>query len=101
MPAIHSALPDQPATITVLADPPGPRVISAADFVGCFTPAETAALLAIPELAQAALFAAAQSEVNLDSPRFSGLMQLAVARGALTADRAVAVARGKPAPVIS
>jgi hypothetical protein len=81
------------------APPPGPaRVIPASVFVSCFTPAETAALLAIPELAQAALLAAAQGAVNLDSPRLAALMALAVAEGALTEARAEAVMRGEPAP---
>lgn len=79
--------------------PAPPRIIAGAEFVACFTPAETTALLAIPEAAQAALLAAAQGRVNLDSPRLQGLLVLAVERGALTPARAAAVARGEPAPV--
>lgn len=79
--------------------PPPPRIITSAEFVACFTAAETAALLAIPELAQAALLAASQGEVNLDSPRLAALLALAVQRGALTTARAAAVQRGEPAPL--
>lgn len=79
--------------------PPEPaRIISGAEFVECFTAAETAALMAVPELAQAALLAAAQGQVNLDSPRLAALMRIAVQRGALTDERAAAVRRGEPAP---
>jgi hypothetical protein len=78
--------------------PPPPRMISSEEFVGCFTAAETAALLDIPELAQAALLAASQGSINLDSPRTAALMALAVHRGALTPARAAAVLRGEPAP---
>jgi hypothetical protein len=77
--------------------PPPRRMLSSADFVACFTPVETAALLAVPELAQAALLAASQGGVNLDSPRLAALMALAVERGALTAARAEAVRRGERA----
>lgn len=98
MPTIHSALPDQPVTVRELSEPAGPRVVTAAEFVSSFTPAETLALMQIPELAQGALLAAAQGQVNLDSPRFAALMALAVQRGALTEARAADVAAGKPAP---
>jgi hypothetical protein len=49
-----------------------------------------------PSIANAV--AAAQGQVNLDSPRFAALMALAVQRGALTEARAADVAAGKPAP---
>jgi hypothetical protein len=80
------------------APPAAPRVITAAEFVACFTPSETAALMQIPETQQAALLATAQGSVNLDSAQLVGLMKLAVAKGALTSARAEAVQRGEPAP---
>ena len=46
-----------------------------------------------------ALKVAAQDSANLDSPEMAKMMQLAVAKGALTADRAKRVAAGQPLEV--
>ncbi len=75
-----------------------PRIITGADFLSLFSPAEVAALWASgPEFMTAALRVAAQNQANLDSPEFTGLLRLAVARGALSSARLAQITAGRPA----
>lgn len=69
-----------------------PRVISASAFLGRFTADETAALwTADPRLMAGAMKVMTQGSANLDSPDAKALMDLAVARQVLTAERAAAI----------
>lgn len=86
-----------PAALAAPEPPPATRLVTGAEFVALFTPAEIAALWsADPRLMMGALKVAAQDRCNLGSDECAALMQIAVARGALTAARAAQVLAGTP-----
>jgi hypothetical protein len=76
------------AAMQAAASAPVPiRRITSSAFVQRFTPAEYAAQIADPVLAQAAAAAGYQVWVNLDSAKMAQLLAYAVSKGYLAANR--------------
>ncbi len=80
--------------------PPAARIVSSADFMALFTPAQTAALWsADPQLMVGAIRVMIQGTANLDSQDAVDLLALAVAKGALSeAEKARILAGTRPPP---
>ena len=73
-----------------------PRIVTGAEFLSLFTPAEVAALwTADPRLMAGAMKVMAQNSANLSSDEAKGLLYLAVSKKVLTADRAKTVLIGE------
>jgi hypothetical protein len=74
---------------------PALRVITGAEFLALWLPAEIAAgIAADPRLLAGAFKAMAQNSVNLDSPELASLLSLAVSKGVLTTQRAAQITAG-------
>jgi hypothetical protein len=86
---------DAAATPARLAPVVPPRIISGAEFLALWTPAEIAAAWAAdPRLMAGAMKVLAQNGANLDSPECAALLALAEAQGVLTPSRRARVAAG-------
>ncbi|MDO9712462.1 hypothetical protein [Paracraurococcus lichenis] len=78
-------------------EPTPKRVVSAAEFIALFTPAEVAAqFTADARLMVGAMTVLGQGSCNLDSPETAALLGLAVQLGVLATDRVPQILAGTP-----